>query len=60
MANTNNSQAPDKATIEELQKKLAEAEAKAKDAEAVVAQVTTRAEEAEKKSALSFFLSMII
>ena len=51
MANTNNSQAADKAALEEMQKKLAEAEAKAKAAEEAVAAAESRAEDAEKKSA---------
>lgn len=51
MANNNNSQAPDKATMEELQKKLAEAEAKLKSVEEAVTTEVSRAEEAEKKLA---------
>ncbi len=51
MANTNNSQAANNAAMEELQKKLAEAEAKAKAAETAAAEATARAEEAEKKNA---------
>ena len=51
MANNNNSQAADKAVMEELQKKLAEAEAKAKAAEEAAAAAETRAEDAEKKNA---------
>ena len=51
MANNNNSQAADNAAMEELQKKLAEAEAKAKAAEEAKAAAETRAEDAEKKNA---------
>lgn len=51
MANNNNSQAAEKAALEEMQKKLAEAEAKAKAAEEAAAEAAARAEEAEKKNA---------
>ena len=51
MANTNNSQTANNAAMEELQKKLAEAEAKAKAAETTAAEATARAEEAERKNA---------
>ena len=51
MENNNNSQAPDKAAMEELQKKFAEAEEKAKAAEKAAAEANARAEDAEKKNA---------
>ena len=50
MANTNNSQA-DKTAMEQLQKQLAEAEARASAAEKAAAEATSRADDAEKKSA---------
>ena len=51
MTNNQNSQAADKAAMEELQKKLAEAEAKAKAAEEAKAAAESRAEAAEKNNA---------
>ena len=51
MANNANSQAAKNAAMEELQKKLAEAEEKAKAAESAAAEATARAENAEKKNA---------
>lgn len=51
MANTNNSQAAENASMEELKKKLADAEARAAEAEEAKANAISRAEEAEKKNA---------
>ena len=51
MANNTNSQAADNAAMEELKKKLAEAEEQAKAAQNEAAEAAARAEAAEKKNA---------